>query len=166
MFVAGVRLIAATAVLLLLSPAVFAQDADTPEARRAAALRYMNVSPLAKQMEDGIAELASLLPPRERQQFIEEARRMLPMEKLERAVIDTMVKTFTTNELNALADFYSSPVGRSALDKFGIYTAEVMQAMQREARVLEEPREGLRGQCVGGHVYGDERVSGDDVRGP
>ena len=134
MFGAGVRLIAATAVLVLLSPAIFAQDAsDTPEARRAAALRYMNVSPLAKQMEDGIAELASLVPPREREQFIEEARRMLPMEKLERAVIDTMVKTFTTNELNALADFYSSPVGKSALDKFGIYTTEVMQAMHQEA---------------------------------
>jgi hypothetical protein len=43
-----------------------------------------------------------------------------------------MVKIFTAQELNALADFYGSPVGKSAMGKFGIYMAEVMPALQQE----------------------------------
>jgi len=34
---------------------------------------------------------------------------------LSKAMIDAMVKNFTTKELKALADFYGSPVGKSAM---------------------------------------------------
>jgi hypothetical protein len=40
--------------------------------------------------------------------------------------MDAMVKDFTTDELKALADFYSSPVGKSAMQKFGTYTADII----------------------------------------
>ena len=45
---------------------------------------------------------------------------------------DAMVKHFTTEELKALADFYGSPVGKSAMQKFGAYMADVMPAIQAE----------------------------------
>ena len=43
-----------------------------------------------------------------------------------------IVLGFTTDELKALADFYGSPVGKSAMQKFGAYMADVMPAMQAE----------------------------------
>jgi len=43
-----------------------------------------------------------------------------------------MVKHFSADELSALADFYGSPVGRSAISKLGPYMAEVMPAVQAE----------------------------------
>jgi hypothetical protein len=51
---------------------------------------------------------------------------------LTKAMTDAMVKHFTTDELKALADFYGSPVGKSAMQKFGAYMAEVMPAIQSE----------------------------------
>jgi hypothetical protein len=43
-----------------------------------------------------------------------------------------MVKHFTTDELKAPADFYGSPVGKSAMQKFGAYMADLMPVMQAE----------------------------------
>ena len=52
-----------------------------------------------------------------------------------------MVKHFTADELNAMADFYSSKHGASAMSKFGIYMADVMpilmQEIQRAVRELQ-----------------------------
>ena len=45
---------------------------------------------------------------------------------------DAMVKNFTTEELKALADFYGSPVGKSAMQKFGAYMADIMSLVQAE----------------------------------
>ena len=47
-------------------------------------------------------------------------------------MIDAMVKHFTTEELKALADFYGSPVGESAMQKFGAYMADLMPILQAE----------------------------------
>ena len=35
-----------------------------------------------------------------------------------------MAKHFTTEELNALAEFYGSPQGQSIMNKFGAYMAD------------------------------------------
>ena len=51
---------------------------------------------------------------------------------LSKAMIDAMVKNFTTEELKALADFYGSPVGKSAMQKFGAYMADIMPVVQAE----------------------------------
>ncbi len=51
---------------------------------------------------------------------------------LTKAMIDSMVKHFTTEELKALADFYGSPVGKSAMQKFGAYMADIMPAIEAE----------------------------------
>jgi hypothetical protein len=56
----------------------------------------------------------------------------LDLDALTKAMTDAMVKHFTTEELKALADFYGSPVGKSAMKKFGSYMADVMPALQAE----------------------------------
>jgi len=45
-----------------------------------------------------------------------------------------MIKNFTADELKALADFYGSPVGKSAMAKFGNYMADVMPGMMAEVQ--------------------------------
>ena len=56
----------------------------------------------------------------------------LDIAAVSKAMTDAMVKHFTTEELKALADFYGSPVGKSAMQKFGAYMADIMPVMQAE----------------------------------
>jgi len=46
-----------------------------------------------------------------------------------------MIKVYTTDELNALADFYGSKLGRSATAKTAAYIAEIMPTIQK--KILE-----------------------------
>jgi hypothetical protein len=43
-----------------------------------------------------------------------------------------MVRIFTTDELKVLADFYGSPGGKSTMQKFGTYMADILPVMQAE----------------------------------
>jgi hypothetical protein len=56
----------------------------------------------------------------------------LDIAALTKAMIDSMVKHFSTEELKALADFYGSPVGKSAMEKFGAYMADIMPTIEAE----------------------------------
>jgi hypothetical protein len=49
-------------------------------------------------------------------------------------MLNAMVKNFTADELNALADFYGSPVGKSAMAKFPGYLGDVMPGLLAEMR--------------------------------
>ena len=89
--------------------------ADTPETRRREAERYLQVSP-PKALFEGMADkMAANLPPDQREQFKRAMTTQLDLTALTKAMIDAMVKNFTTDELKALADFYGSPVGKSAM---------------------------------------------------
>ena len=72
------------------------------------------------------------LPEEERVAFKEAMNTKLDIDALNKLMLDAMVKTFTADELKALADFYSSPVAQSAMSKFGAYMADVMPAIQAE----------------------------------
>ncbi len=72
------------------------------------------------------------LPPEQRQKFKEMMTTQLDIDALTKEMIDAMIKHFSTDELKALADFYGSPVGKSAMSKFGAYMADVMPAIQAE----------------------------------
>ena len=76
--------------------------------------------------------MAVNVPPEQRQKFKETLTSSLDVDALTKAMTDAMVKHFTTEELKALADFYGSPVGKSAMKKFGSYMADVMPALQAE----------------------------------
>jgi hypothetical protein len=77
-------------------------------------------------------DMAAHLPPDQRDQFKKLMTSQLDIAALTKAMIDAMVKHFTTEELKALADFYGSPVGKSAMQKFGAYMADIMPTMEAE----------------------------------
>jgi hypothetical protein len=77
-------------------------------------------------------KMATNLPADQRQQFKQMMTKDLDIAAVSKAMTDAMVKHFTTEELKALADFYGSPVGKSAMQKFGAYMADLMPIIQAE----------------------------------
>src|SRR4029450_8695348 len=106
--------------------------ADTPETRRKEDERYLQVSPPKALFEDMADKMAETLPADQREQFKKLMTTEVDIAALSKAMTDAMVKNFTTEELKALADFYGSPVGKSAMQKFGAYMADIMPAMEAE----------------------------------
>lgn len=126
------KLLRALVLLSLLIPAVHASASDSAEERVAAARRYLGVAQMSKITDDTINELAKTFPAEQRDKFLEFMHDAVRPEVLEQAAMASMVKVFTAEELNALADFFASPVGRSAMGKFGVYMADVMPVIQQE----------------------------------
>ena len=122
-------------VLLLLTFSAWSpllSAADTPEARRKEAERYLQVSPPKALFEDMADKMAETVPADQREQFKKVMTMQVDIAALSKAMVDAMVKNFTTDELKALADFYGSPVGKSAMQKFGAYMADIMPVVQAE----------------------------------
>src|SRR5215510_15928004 len=121
-----------TVLFLFISCSLAFSEPDTPETRRHEAERYLQVSPPKALFEDMADKMAANLPPDQREQFKRMMTADLDIAALSKAMTDAMVKHFTTDELKALADFYGSPVGKSAMQKFGAYMADLMPALQAE----------------------------------
>ena len=131
--------------LFIASGCAFAQDNDSIAAREAAIERYMRAVPTSKMLDDAYSEMAKQLPPSQRSLFISEVRRVVNVDRLERMSKVAMAKHFTADEINALADFYSSTHGASAMSKFGVYMADVMpHLMQEIQRAVQELQSGRR----------------------
>jgi len=77
-------------------------------------------------------KMATNLPADQRQQFKQMMTKDLDIAALSKAITDAIVKHFTSEELKALGDFYGSPVGKSAMQKFGAYMADLMPIIQAE----------------------------------
>lgn len=120
----------AFACCAMLASAAFAQD--DLAARQAAADRYLQAVPVAKMLEDTYAEIAKQVPPDRREKFLSQMRASVRVDHLTRISREAMVKTFSADELNALADFYTSTHGASAMKKFGVYMAAVMPPLMQE----------------------------------
>jgi len=105
---------------------------DSPETRRKEAERYLQVSPPKTLLADMTDKMAANIPADQRDKFKKLMTTEVDVAALTKAMTDAMVKNFTTDELKALADFYGSPVGKSAMQKFGTYMADVMPVMQAE----------------------------------
>jgi len=113
--------------------------ADTPQTRKEAAERYAKVSDVRKLMTDSVEAMTQRMPEAQREQFRAVMISHVRPEVLEAAMMAAMRKHFTTKELNALADFYGSEEGRSAMAKFGRYMADVLPLVQAEiARAFAE----------------------------
>ena len=54
------------------------------------------------------------------------------IDALKEAMLIVMAKHFTTRELSATADFYGSPEGKSSLETFGPYMADIVPMIQAE----------------------------------
>jgi hypothetical protein len=138
----------ALTILALVGSCTFVLSAtDTPETRRHEAERYLQAVPPKALFEDMADKMAANIPPDQRTQFKRMMTADLDIPALAKAMSDAMVKHFTTEELKALADFYGSPVGKSAMQKFGAYMAEVMPVMQAEImKALAKSNQSLPNQ--------------------
>jgi hypothetical protein len=125
------------AMAILFSPSARAQD-DLAN-RRAAAERYEATMPIAKMMEESIQQMAAALPEDQRSTFVAQMEQVVDGKRLRLIALDQMIQVFSTEELDALAAFYGSPVGQSIVTKFPVYIAEVMPLIQLElARAVRE----------------------------
>lgn len=105
---------------------------DSAENRLKEAQRYVATTPPEEVMIDMANNMSMNLPPEERKEFRELFVNYVNMQALADAMIASMVKTFTADELAALADFYERPIAKSAMKKMGIYMADAMPTIQTE----------------------------------
>jgi len=105
---------------------------DTPENRAKEAARYLAATPPEEMLADMSASMAQTMPEAQRAQFLKVMNDYLDMAALKEAIKQSNIKIFTADELKALADFYSTPEGKSAMKKMGPYMADVMPAIQAQ----------------------------------
>jgi hypothetical protein len=108
------------------------QETEGTDAKRLAAERYAATSDMRQMMTEMADAMAGDLPEERRGAFRALMLEYVRIDYLEELMIGSMVKHFSLAELNALADFYGSEVGRSAMSKFGPYMADVMPFIQAE----------------------------------
>jgi uncharacterized protein len=105
---------------------------DTPENRNAQIDRYLQAMPPETLLEDIVSKMSARMPDEQRGRFIDSMKKQFDTVKLRTVMHDGMAKHFTADEVRALADFYGSALGKSAMAKFGNYMADVMPAIQAE----------------------------------
>lgn len=116
--------------LIVAAPAL-ALD-DTPANRATEADHYLQVVPAQALMRDMSEKLAVTLPENQRAIFIALMTKNLDMNAVTNLMRTAMIKNFSADELKAIADFYGSPVGKSAMAKFGSYMADAMGPLKAE----------------------------------
>ncbi len=105
---------------------------DTKANREQEAARYLKATPPKEMFEDMAEQMAKNMPPDQRGDFKALLVKHLDIEALTKVMKEAMIKNFTADELKALADFYGSPVGKTAMKKLGPYMADVMPSIQAE----------------------------------
>lgn len=120
-----------TLLLFLCASQAFALE-DTPENRKIHAERYLVAVPPREMLATLAQNMAETLPETGREEFMQVMTKHLDIQAITTIIRDSMVKHFTADELQALADFYGSALGKSALKKMGVHMSEVMPDVQEE----------------------------------
>ncbi len=131
------------ALLLSLVFSVNSASAD-PLASRDSAKRYAKAIPAQEVIEEMLVYHVRNVPGPGRNNVAGEIRSRLNKDKLLETYIDILVSVYTTEELDALADFYSSPIGASAnakrsqvVDKYWMFREEVERAVMQATSDLQ-----------------------------
>ena len=111
---------------------------DTPENRTVLAKRYLAISPPGELIH-GAADIAvKSFPEPDRKIFLDVMYSKSLEETMYRFELDSMVNKFTLNELRALITYYGSPGGKSAQEKLGSLSMEVLTQVQQEVKKAME----------------------------
>ena len=119
--------------VLLLATQLYAKEKrieDSTANRISEANRYLSVMPPKYMLIDFVSKMSAQIPEEQQKTFNDLMIKNMDLDRFSLIIRDSMVKHFTAEELAALADFYSSPLGRSAMSKFGDYMAEAMPQIQ------------------------------------
>ena len=139
----------ATILLCLHTLSAGAEPDDTPTTRKEAAERYLAATDLPKVMGLMVDGMSQTMSPEQRDEFKQFMTQYVRMDALKEAVLIAMVKHFTTRELNALAQFYGSAEGKSAMAKFGPYMSDVMPMLEAEIKHAAEARKADKAKTPG-----------------
>ena len=128
---------------LLLSLGLFqtvSGQSSTPETRRHEAERYVQAMNPREFLHDFFEKATANLPPAQREEQRAKLAR-IDVDAVAKVMVDVMAKCLTTDELKALADFYGSPVGRSAMGKVNSCMIELVPTIGAEAAKAEAKSE-------------------------
>jgi hypothetical protein len=101
---------------------------DTPANRSREADRLISTNRIQEGMHQAIDHIAQILPIGMRKTFKDQMIANIDISTLERAMKEGMIKHFTVEEIQALANFGTSSASGSLVDKHEAYTLEVMRA--------------------------------------
>lgn len=104
---------------------------DTPAQREREAERYLLATPPQELMANITNQMAKTMPPEQRKSF-QSLLALVDIQAVTQLMKQAMVKNFSADELKALADFYGSSVGKSAMKNYGTYMVDVMPGLQEE----------------------------------
>lgn len=123
---------------------VVAVHADAPKGdgsdNRAQAERCVKAAPtevVARMACNRIATIRSDIPESRRSEFAKAMQAELDLDMMRAKRVEVMAKTFTAEELKALADFYESPNGHSAWQKLDNYVVDMQAAMKTKMQEAE-----------------------------
>ena len=105
---------------------------DNEENRLAAAKEYVKIAPPKDLLQDFTAGVAEKLPEQLRKPFMKVISSQELQDAADQIVFKALVKHFTANEIKTLITFYSTPEGKTILQKEGAYRAEVMNGINVE----------------------------------
>ena len=105
---------------------------DTKENRTKEAARYLKALPPAEFVGDMIFNMAQGLPANQRKEFIDKMTQNFDFDAVGKVTMDSLVRHLTTAELAAMAAFYSSPVGKSAMKKINVCMVEMSPHVELE----------------------------------
>jgi hypothetical protein len=120
--------------------------ADTPENRKAAAKRYLEAVPPQELLKNITGGMAQRIPEQYKKQFQEAMDDKELLKNTSRINEEGLVKHFTPDEINAMANFFGSPAGKSARVKYSPYMMEIMPQINEEVKKvfakIHEPKPG------------------------
>ncbi|MCH6255374.1 DUF2059 domain-containing protein [Puniceicoccaceae bacterium K14] len=139
------KLITLFTILITILGSICQALEDTPENRMEQAIRYSKITPITELLGDSTYQISLNLPPEQRDEFIDLMTKHLDVATLNNLIIDLMATHFTANKLSALAEFYGSEIGKSAMKKIGVYMADAMPLIQSE--ILKAQAEAVKAQA-------------------
>jgi hypothetical protein len=111
---------------------------DTPENRTVLAKRYLIIAPPGELLHSAADIAVKSFPEPDRKIFLDVMHSKALEDAIYRFILDKMVNKFTLKELQALVMYYGSPEGKSAQEKLGSLTMEVMPQLQHEVKKAME----------------------------
>ena len=119
---------------------------DTPENRQKQAERYLIAMPSKALIEDITINMAATKgESSERDKVIHALVANVDFDAVNHAIIKSLVKVFTAEEIKGMADFYGSPAGKAAMNKSGVYMTDLRPALMSEL-IKAQAKAGLTKQ--------------------
>ncbi|MEO0367673.1 MAG: DUF2059 domain-containing protein [Pseudomonadota bacterium] len=105
---------------------------DTVENRITHGERYLAAAPPQEIIQEMANAMSMNLPPNERQEIRDLLIKFVDAEAVSEIMMNSMIRTFTAEELATLADFSEHPLAKSIMKKLGTYLADAMPSIQAE----------------------------------